>query len=63
MLSKLSKLIYLIHFHNRIENGQNLTKILQLLDIDWSSGWSIFLFRGNGYSYIVLLARGDEPQA
>lgn len=63
MLSKLSKLIYLIHFHNRTENGQNLTKILQLLDIDWSSSWSIFLFRGNGYSYIVLLARDDEPQA
>lgn len=46
MLSKLSKLIYLIHFHNRIENGQNLTKILQLLDIDWSSSWSIFCLEG-----------------
>lgn len=46
MLSKLSKLIYLIHFHNRTENGQNLTKILQLLDIDWSSGWSIFCLEG-----------------
>lgn len=46
MLSKLSKLIYLIHFHNRTENGQNLTKILQLLDIDWSSSWSIFCLEG-----------------
>lgn len=48
MLSKLSKLIYLIHFHNRTENGQNLTMILQLLDIDWSSGWSIFCLEGMG---------------
>lgn len=63
MLSKLSKLIYLIHFYNRIENGQNLTRILQLLDIDWSSGWSIFCLEGMGILTIVLLARGDEPQA